>query len=129
MISRQKIHGWLLFAVGGGLNTSLTYVIYLIANVFLGYQASYLLAYLVGIFLSYWFNAKFVFKVPLSIKGLSSYPVVYVVQYVFSAFILGGFVEYFNVRREVAPLVVACVMIPLTYFMSRFVLRWGASRS
>jgi len=116
---------WLRFIVGGGINTGFTYLVYLGMNVFLSYQVAYFVAYAIGVVFSYWFNARVVFCVPLSWRGLFSYPIVYLVQYVFSAFLLGGLIRFFNMREEVAPLVVAVAMIPFTYSMSKLVLRRG----
>ncbi|MGA7817085.1 GtrA family protein, partial [Caballeronia sp.] len=71
----------LRFIVGGAANTGFTYVIYLLLKRVVPYQVAYLVAYCCGVVFAYWFNAVFVFKVPLSWKGAMSYPVVYVVQY------------------------------------------------
>lgn len=125
VMTGQRAQRWLRFIVGGGINTGFTYLVYLGMNAFLNYQVAYLIAYAAGVVFSYWFNARVVFCVPLSWRGLFSYPIVYLVQYVFSAFLLGGFIEFFNMREMVAPLVVAVAMIPFTYLMSKFVLGGG----
>lgn len=83
---------------------------------------SYLLAYTSGIVFSYWFNTVIVFHLPLSWKGLFSYPIVYVIQYAASALLLGGLVEIAGFSMALAPLVVTVVMVPLTYVMSQIVL-------
>ena len=125
----QRAQRWLRFIVGGGINTGFTYLVYLGINAFLNYQVAYLIAYAAGVVFSYWFNARVVFRVPLSWKGLFSYPVVYVLQYFCSAFLLGGLVEFFRLSESVAPLVVAGMMVPLTYLMSKFVLGAGQRKS
>ncbi len=113
---------WLRFIIGGGINTGFTYLVYLGINEILPYHVAYLIAYAVGVIFSYWFNARVVFRVPLSWKGLAAYPVVYVVQYLVSALCLGGLVEFLQVSELIAPLVVAVAMIPLTYLMSKLLL-------
>jgi putative flippase GtrA len=115
---------WLRFLAGGGINTAFTYAVYLGLNRVMPYQAAYFIAFALGIVFAYWFNAVVVFRVPLSWKGLFSYPVVYVVQYVASAFLLGGLVEVLGIKQSLAPLVVSVVMVPVTYVMSRFVIGW-----
>lgn len=115
---------WLRFLLGGGVNTAFTYAVYLALNTVLAYQVAYFIAYALGVVFSYWFNAVVVFRVSLSWKGLLSYPVVYVVQYVASAFLLGGLVELAGIGEVFAPLVVAIVMVPVTYVLSKFVLEW-----
>ena len=115
---------WLRFLLGGGINTAFTYAVYLALNTVLVYQLAFFVAYALGVVFSYWFNAVFVFRVSLSWKGLFSYPVVYVVQYVASAFLLGGLVQFADMGESLAPLVVTLVMVPVTYVMSKLVLGW-----
>ena len=55
-------------------------------------------------------------------ERLFFYPIVYVVQYVASALLLGGLVEIADISMVLAPLVVTVVMVPLTYVMSQIVL-------
>lgn len=113
---------WLRFIVGGGINTGVTYLFYLFFNTMLNYQIAYFIAYVFGVVFSYWFNSKFVFRVSLSWKKLLSYPLVYIVQYVLSASLLGLFVEYFKVSEEFSPIVVVMLLVPVTYMMSKLVL-------
>lgn len=113
---------WLRFIIGGGINTGITYLVYLGFNAVLPYQFAYLIAFTLGVFFSYWFNARLVFGVPLSWNGLFSYPIVYVIQYLVSAFFLGGLVEFFRISESIAPIVVAVALTPVTYLMSKFVL-------
>lgn len=120
-----RIQRWLRFIIGGGINTGFTYLVYLSINTFINYQLAYLVAYATGIVFSYCFNALVVFRVPLSWAVLFSYPVVYVLQYMFSALLLGGLIEYFGIEESVAPLFVVVLSIPFTYFMSKCVLSRG----
>jgi putative flippase GtrA len=122
-----KIKRWLHFLIGGAINTAFTYAVYLALNTILAYQLAYFIAYILGIIFAYWFNATVVFKVNLSWKGFFSYPIVYLVQYLASAFLLAGLVEMAGIMESLAPLVVAIIMVPATYVMSKFLLRWSAS--
>jgi putative flippase GtrA len=119
----KKLKQWIRFLAGGSINTCFTYIIYYLLQKMLFYQISYAIAYVVGVIFSYWFNACCVFKAPLSWKGLFTYPVVYVVQYLVSALFLGAFIELVGLSPEVGPLLVLILMIPLIFFMSRWVLR------
>lgn len=116
---------WAKFVIGGAANTGLSYGVYFGLHFILEYQLAYLIAYAAGVVFSYVYNARFVFHVPLSLRGVFAYPVVYVVQYAGSALLLGGLVEG-GVSRLVAPLVVAAAMLPVTYLLSRQVLaKWS----
>lgn len=122
MMTGPRSRRWLRFIFGGAINTGFTYLVYLGMNLLISYQVAYLVAYATGVIFSYWFNARVVFRVPISWRGLFSYPIVYLVQYFFSALLLSGFVEIFDVREMFAPIFVAFLMIPLTYLMSKYVL-------
>jgi putative flippase GtrA len=110
------------FVVGGGLNTAVTYLLYLALHLQLGYHLAFLLAYMAGILFSYWFNSTFVFKKAMSWRGLLAFPLVYVVQYAVSALVLVLLVEQGGVAEWLAPLLVSAIMLPLTYVMVKFVL-------
>lgn len=114
---------WLRFILGGGLNTGVTYIFYLVLNTILNYQLAYLVSYLIGIFFAYWVNSKFVFRVQMSWEKFLSYPLIYIVQYVLSAFSLNIFVEYFHLSEMVAPLLVVTLLVPVTYLMTKYVLK------
>lgn len=86
------------------------------------YQVAYFIAYGTGIIFAYWFNAKFVFRVPLSWKKLFTYPIVYIAQYLASTIFLGIIVEVFFINKSIAPLIVIAIMLPATYVMNKFFL-------
>lgn len=120
---------WLLFVAGGCINTGFTYVLYLMLKLMLSYQFSYAIAYVSGIIFSYWFNARVVFSVPLSWRGIFSYPLVYLIQYLMSALILEGMVKKLSFNESFAPLMVALVMVPISFIMSKLVLSWKIKRA
>ncbi|MEX3931235.1 GtrA family protein [Paraburkholderia phymatum] len=119
---KQKAQRWSRFIMGGLSNTAFTYLIYLGLSRFVHYQIAYFVAYCCGIVFAYWFNATFVFKVPLSWRGAVSYPIVYAVQYATSAVLLGVLVKGLHLNSTYAPLFVTACMLPLTYLMSKIVL-------
>ena len=124
---KPRAHRWLRFLLGGGLNTGVTYGIYLALNLVMAYQVAYFIAYVFGVAFAYWFNAVLVFRVSLSWKGLFSYPLVYLVQYVVSALLLGILVEFAHLSEQLAPLLVVICLIPVTYILSKSVLDWSAA--
>lgn len=110
---------WLRFVMGGGVNTGATYLVYLGLNLLVSYQIAFFVAYAIGIAFAYWFNARFVFCTALSWRRFRSYPVLYLIQYASSALLLGGLIEFFDVKETVGPLLVAVLMIPVTYLMNK----------
>lgn len=113
----------MLFLIGGGLNTALTYGIYLLLNLFINYQTSYVVAYTSGILFSYLFNSQVVFKLKKTWKGLLIYPSVYLLQYLIGAALLHVLVESFGMPKEAAPLLIIVALLPVTYILSKAVLR------
>ena len=121
----------LRFLCGGAANTLLSYLLYLALVQVLPYQWAYLGAYVAGIVFAYWVNARFVFEVPLSWKGLFSYPVIYLVQYVIAAGLLEVAVRVIGLPTVYAPILVTAILFPITYLLNKLLLGRlprGASR-
>ncbi|MDT9674592.1 GtrA family protein [Pseudomonas sp. JV414] len=108
---------------GGFLNTLLTYGIYLLLNMYISYQKSYVIAYITGIVFSYLFNAQIVFNVKKSWKGLMAYPLVYLLQYILAALMLSLMVERLGIPKEIAPLLIIVLLLPVTYLLSKTILK------
>jgi len=119
-ISREAVR----FLLAGMLNTAIGYLIYLFALQFMPYRRAYSVAYVLSILISYSLNTLFVFKEPWSWQKLASFPLVYVVQYVAGLVVLSALVVYLNVWEEIAPLLVVGVTLPLTFFASRYIIKW-----
>ena len=122
-VSKENIRRWISFLVGGCLNTLLTYGIYLLLNMYMSYQKSYVIAYISGIIFSYLFNAQVVFNVKKSWKGLLAYPLVYLLQYILGALMLSFMVEKLGIPKEFAPLLIIVLLLPVTYLLSKTILK------
>lgn len=116
------------FLIVGAINTGLTYSLYFVLQLFLFYQVAYTIAYIVGVLFSYWFNAVFVFRVPPSWVGLMLYPLVYIAQYLLSVIFLTLLVEYFRIQQQFGPLLIVALMIPATFFISRWIIESDKAR-
>lgn len=105
--------------MSGGVNTALTYGMYLFLLTLIPYRWSYTISYISGIFLAYFLNRFFVFK---SHRGLSSavlVPLIYLVQYSLSLAILWWWVEVLDLEEKVAPLIAIAITLPVTFILSR----------
>jgi putative flippase GtrA len=105
----------------GTLSTVIMFLIYVMLNHFFHYQISYLVAYIVTVALSYVLNSRFVFKTPMSLKTFLQFPMVYVVQYFGTALGLEVMV-HLRFSVTLSPLIVTLLLMPLTYWLSRFFL-------
>lgn len=106
----------------GGINTILSYAAYIFLALFLNYQLSYALAYLLGIAFSFVLNARYVFETEQTMKKFALFPFVYVVQYLAGALMMNFSIERLGIDIFAAPLIVAVALIPLSYFLSKKIL-------
>ena len=117
--------GWLRdsqftrFIIAGGVNTVVTYAIYVGLVMFLPYAIAYTLTTALGIWISYFFNARFVFRRRLTLSAALQYPMVYLVQYILGLLLLYLLVEKAGFSKFFAPLLIVCVSVPLTFVLSR----------
>ncbi len=119
---------FLRFLITGGINTALTYALYLLLLPLLGYLAAYSAAYVIGILVSYWLNSVFVFRQPMSWRSLARFPLVYVVQYLLTAALLWLFVDTLGVDERFALLAAIAVTVPVTFLAARLVIVAGRDR-
>jgi putative flippase GtrA len=116
------------FLLAGIANTLATYALYLALLVWLDYDLSYTVCFVIGIALSYWLNARFVFRVAPNWRTFAAFPLVYLVQYLAGALVLNLAVRAFGVPREYALLASIVVNVPLTFLLSRSVLLRAVTR-
>jgi putative flippase GtrA len=117
------------FLFVGGMNTAVTYAIYLLLLRWASYLAAYGIAYATGIAISYWLNSRVVFNTAPSLAGMLKFPLVYVAQYLLGSALLWLLVEQFDVSRSIAMLPVIAATVPATFVLTRWVLTGHAFRS
>lgn len=111
------------FLLSGAINTLLTYGLYLALLLVVRYPIAYSGSYVAGIFLSYYLNARFVFREPLRLSKALKYPAVYIVQYLVGLGLLYLFVSVLHMSKEIAPLPVVLLTVPFTFLLSRYIVR------
>lgn len=110
------------FVFFGGLNTAVTYLLYLGLSQALHYQLAYLIAYFAGIVLAYLLNLRFVFNAQSSLKKMLRYPFIYVVQYLLGAGLMYLMLSVLNLPNALAPLCVTALLLPVSYLMNKKIL-------
>ena len=121
--NNPQVRRWISFLIGGGLNTGLTYCLYLLLSYLIDYQIAYAIAYMAGIVFAYFFNSKVVFKVEHSLLGMLIYPTIYLVQYIFGALLLNLLVEHLHLHKAIAPILVILLLLPSSYLLNKIVLK------
>uniref|UniRef100_UPI0031455253 GtrA family protein n=2 Tax=Pseudomonas sp. TH15 TaxID=2796381 RepID=UPI0031455253 len=109
------------FLLSGGLNTGVTYGLYLVLLLVVPYSWSYTISYLCGIIFAFFLGRFLVFKSDRGLKSVLYLPLVYVAQYLFGMVVLWVLVAKFAFYPEFAPLVVVVLSLPLTYALSHWV--------
>ncbi len=113
----------LRFLVAAALNTIGTYLLYLLCLLVMPYWAAYTLSYVAGILISYFMNTVFVFRSAVRWSRLGVYPIVYVAQYAIGLVTLRFLIQELAISPRLAPILVAMVTIPITFVLSRTVLK------
>jgi putative flippase GtrA len=113
----------------GGINTAITYLIYLILLRVMNYQLSYTITYITGIILAFFLNRRFVFRTHRGWKSILLYPLVYVFQYLFGMLVLWFIVNQLAWSAKLGPLFVVVLSVPLTYLLSKFIFVGRESKS
>jgi putative flippase GtrA len=111
------------FLVAGGINTAFSFSLYFLFNLFVHYQLAYWLAFVGGILFSFWLNSRWVFRAEMNWKTFLAFPLVYLFQYGFGAVLLHILVEMLGMSEWWSPLLVIALSVPVTFVMSRFVLK------
>lgn len=107
------------FLISGGVNTILTYVVYIFLLMFLPYVVSYTMSYIFGVVCAYISNRFFVFKKHQGLKSVALLFLIYIIQYVLGVLILWFWVEQLGFAARLAPLVAIIVTVPVTYVLSK----------
>ncbi|GGG92264.1 GtrA family protein [Staphylococcus pragensis] len=113
------------FVIVGGINTLDYYLVYLILlklfNVH--YMLSHIIGFVVSFIISYYLNCYFVYNVKPTLKKFLSFPLTQVVNMGMQTLFLYVFVRWFNFPSEIAPFVGLIVTIPITFILSKWLLR------
>ena len=111
------------FVLVGGINAILTFGIYALLLIILPYSIAYSIAYVAGIFISYYLNTRFVFKSKFSAMKAVKYPMVYLVQYLAGLAALYAMVGIVHLNKLIASPLTIIITVPLTFVMSRWVIK------
>lgn len=114
---------FLKFVISGVVNTAATYIMYLLLLLFMNYSIAYTVSYLSGIVISFYLNTIFVFKEKVTFVKFLKFPIVYVVQYLINLIMIFALVERLGLSAQLVPLIVIVITVPITYFISKKLLR------
>lgn len=113
------------FVLVGGANTLLGYVLFALFTPFMHYGIAYSISYVIGVVFGYIASSLFVFHEPLAWRKFMAFPLVYVVQYLIGITLLPLLIEGLRLPPLAAQPVVIAVTLPVTYLLSRWIIRRG----
>ncbi len=116
-----RVYEILRFLIAGGINTGLTWLLYLLLLIWLRYELAYALSYVAGIVVSYLISTRFVFRQRMRWRAALLFPLVYAVQFALGFLLLKLLVDRIGVPQALAPLLVIVLTLPITFLMSRWI--------
>lgn len=119
LINRVIGNRLIKFLTVGAVNTIVSYVTFMMLIEFVNYNVSYSVSYCIGIVTSYILNGSWTFNKSLSIRGLITYPVVYLAQFFSGWVILKVAVEVYNFTESEAYIASMLVSIPVGFLASK----------
>ncbi|HDZ5942980.1 TPA: flippase GtxA [Staphylococcus aureus] len=115
----------LKFIIVGGINTLNYYVVYLLLLKLLHieYMISHITGFLVAFVISYYLNCYFVYRVKPAWRKFISFPITQIVNVSLQTVLLYVFVSWLNLPAEIAPFAGLVITIPITFVLSKWILK------
>ena len=116
---------FLRFVISRGACAVFSYGLYLVLLLIVRYEIAYVASYIAGIALAYFVSSRFVFQVAMSPRSAIRFPFVYLIQFIVSFILLRIAVQLVHIPPSIAYAVAVAVTIPLTFSLSRWIMRAG----
>lgn len=115
----------LKFIIVGGINTLNYYVVYLLLLKLLHieYMISHITGFIVAFVISYYLNCYFVYRVKPTWGKFISFPITQIVNVSLQTVLLYVFVSWLNLPAEIAPFAGLIITIPITFILSKWILK------
>ncbi len=118
------------FLLVGGINTALTYALYLaLLHWQVSYQIAYSISFVLGIVIAFVLQTRFVFDAKANIRNAVVYPIVYSAQYLFGLLVITIAVRFFAVPKPYALAISILLSVPLMYLLTQRLLSKDQSPS
>ena len=114
------------FVLCGAVNAVLGYAIYLLCLTQTNYSIAYTVSFVCSIAISYFLNARFVFRRRMSLSSAFAYPVIYVMQYFAGLLLLNLLIKLLHLSPLIAPIIVVLVTVPFTFLATRYIMKGRA---
>ncbi|ATY57881.1 TPA: flippase GtxA [Staphylococcus argenteus] len=115
----------LKFIIVGGINTLNYYIVYLLLLKLLHieYMISHITGFIIAFVISYYLNCYFVYRVKPTWRKFISFPITQLVNVSLQTVLLYVFVSWLNLPAEIAPFAGLIITIPITFVLSKWILK------
>ena len=118
MIIRQATR----FGLVGLVNTATYLAVYLVLHLWVPYFVAHLLAYAVGIVVSFFLNSWYTYRTVPTVRKFLLYPLTQLTSLVLTTVGVTVLVEVVHMDERVAPFVAVALALPVTFLVSRRIL-------
>lgn len=120
--SRQSAREFVRFALVGVIATAIHYLLYFVLQKTMNAGMAYTIGYAVSFVANFLLTSVFTFKAKATIKKGVGFGAAHLCNYLLQMGLLYA-VLAIGVRRDIAPVPVYCIAIPLNFLMVRFVFK------
>lgn len=113
------------FVIVGGMNTLNYYIVYLclLKLLEMNYLVSHISGFIISFVISYYLNCYFVYKVTPTWSKFLKFPLTQVINMGMQTLLLYIFVQWFGISSVIAPFAGLIITIPITFVLSKYILR------
>ncbi len=119
---REKLGEVVRFGIVGVLATLLQYGIYLLLLSSLGKDISMTIGYVISFVFNFFASTYFTFRTKASAKHGAGFALSHVINYLLQIAML-NLVTWLGVSKELAPIPMFCVCVPVNFLLVRFFLK------
>ncbi|MDR0828545.1 MAG: GtrA family protein [Prevotellaceae bacterium] len=121
-VKNSKISEFIRFGIVGVIATAVHYGLYYVLQKFINVNIAYTIGYIVSFVCNFYLTSYFTFKVKPSWKRLFGLGGAHIINYMMHIVLLNLFL-YFGISKELAPIPVFAIAIPLNFILVRFVFK------
>lgn len=122
LYSRQPVREFVRFAFVGVIATAIHYLLYLVLQKTMNAGIAYTIGYAVSFVANFLLTSVFTFKAKATVKKGVGFGAAHLCNYLLQMGLLYA-VLAIGIRRDIAPVPVYCIAIPLNFLMVRFVFK------
>jgi putative flippase GtrA len=122
ILSNVNLNEVVRFFIVGLIATGLHYGIYLILMRYIAVNLAYSTGYLISFLANYFLSAHFTFESKVSIKKGIGFGISHLINYSLHLLFLNVFLS-FQISKSIAPIPVFLLVIPINFFLVRFIFK------